>query len=50
MEMEPTEEDIETAMGVLLWLHQNEPEGHHRDDISRVRNTLSEVLDDLGES
>lgn len=47
-EMEPCAEDIETALGVLLWLHQNESNGHHRDDISRVRFTLSEMLDDLG--
>lgn len=47
-DMEPHVEDVETALSVLLWLHQVEPNGHHRDDISRVRYTLSELLDDLG--
>lgn len=46
--MEPSVEDIETALSVLLWIHQHEANGHHRDDISRVRFTLSELLDDLG--
>ena len=36
----PTPDEIETALDVLLWLHEVTDDGHARDDVSRVRYML----------
>jgi hypothetical protein len=35
--------DIDTAMDVLLWLHERTEEGRDRDAISKVREMLWDI-------
>jgi hypothetical protein len=39
----PTHDDIETALSVLLWLHEDSTDGRARDEISHVRYMLDEL-------
>lgn len=39
----PTPQQFETALNVLLWLHENVGSGSDRDDISCVRHLLDEA-------
>lgn len=40
----PTRRSIDSALSVLLWLHENTRDGRDRDDISRVRDLLWDLL------
>lgn len=42
----PTDRQIETALSVLLWLHENSDDGRLRDDISFIRHELSKEVDE----
>lgn len=41
----PTDEQFETALAVLLWLHEHCGDGGDRDEVSHVRFLLDEELD-----
>lgn len=43
MKRRPTSTQIESALAVLLWLHENTTYGRDRDDISNVRHLLDEA-------
>lgn len=44
----PTNDQINTALDVLLWLHEDIDGGAERDEISHVRYLLTCELEDRG--
>ena len=44
-ERKPPKRSLESALAVLAWLHENSDDGKLRDEISRVRDLLWEMLE-----